>query len=474
MTIDEWERIKNSHSSAIIAPAGHGKTEMITEIVEKTSGKSLLLTHTNAGVDAINKRMAKKGISNEKYKVETIASFCIRWCSAYFNSSDINLNLSPYSQDKNEVKQYYDQYYTGAKQLFQNAWAGNILKITYSRIVVDEYQDCTIKHHEIFKMLENYLPLTVLGDPMQGIFGFADSLVDWNNLGFPIIDIQTYPWRWKKTNPDLGRYLTTVRNQLLPNLSGRKCTIDLSYNPNVCVISPKSFNMYLLLDELKVFNSVIYVTKWENQQIDMCTRLGGLFQNDEKQECPELFKFAQKFDQYQECKLAISALLFIKECATNVTTDLKSYFERLKNNSSDFSRITKHQDIGQLIKKVCLSSSLTDVYNLIYSFKDNTSFKIYRKELYHEMLRSIRYAQEHDDTVFDSAYHVRKDVHLQRRYTQFKYLSSRTLLSKGLEFDCVIIDMKDKLSAKDFYVAMTRAMKKIYVISSSDKICFNK
>ena len=89
------------------------------------------------------------------------------------------------------------------------------------------------------------------------------------------------------------------------------------------------------------------------------------------------------------------------------------------------------------------------------------------------MLRSIRYAQEHNDTVFNSANHVRKDIHLQRRYTQFKYLSSRTLLSKGLEFDCVIIDMKDKLSAKEFYVAMTRAMKKIYVISYTTKISFN-
>ena len=34
----------------------------------------------------------------------------------------------------------------------------------------------------------------------------------------------------------------------------------------------------------------------------------------------------------------------------------------------------------------------------------------------------------------------------------------------------VIIDMQDKLSAKEFYVAMTRAMKKIHVISSSPQI----
>ena len=37
----------------------------------------------------------------------------------------------------------------------------------------------------------------------------------------------------------------------------------------------------------------------------------------------------------------------------------------------------------------------------------------------------------------------------------------KTIVIKGLEFDCVIIDTSDKLSVKDFYVAMTRAKKKI-------------
>ena len=472
MTIEEWERISNSHSSAIIAPAGHGKTEMIADIVDRTSGKSLLLTHTNAGVDALSKRMAKKGINTNKYKVETIASFCIKWCCAYCNTANIDLTLSPYN-GKEETKRYYDQYYVGAKLLFENAWACNILKTTYSRIVVDEYQDCTIKHHEIFRELEKHLPIVVLGDPMQGIFGFTDTLVDWNNLEFPIVDVVTYPWRWKNTNPELGKYLLSVRKQLLPALANKPCKVNLDSNPSVTVISPNGFNMYSILQDLKKYNSVIYVTKWEAQQIDLCTKLGGLFQNDEKQECPELFNYANRFDHSKACELAIQILLFLKVCATNVTKELKSYLDRLKKDNMDFSRISKHKEIGILIEKVCSSSSLNDIYSLIKEFSEINCFKIYRKELYFEMLRSIKYAIEHNTTIYDSANHIRKDVHLQRHYTQFKYLSSRTLLSKGLEFDCVIIDMQNKLSAKDFYVAMTRAMKKIYVISSSKQILFN-
>ena len=44
--------------------------------------------------------------------------------------------------------------------------------------------------------------------------------------------------------------------------------------------------------------------------------------------------------------------------------------------------------------------------------------------------------------------------------------------STARNLDCVIIDMTTPLSAKDFYVAMTRAMKKIYIISETSSFTF--
>ena len=64
MTEAELDKIMQMSSAAIIAPAGHGKTEMIADIVKHADGKQLLLTHTNAGVDAIEKRLQKRKISN--------------------------------------------------------------------------------------------------------------------------------------------------------------------------------------------------------------------------------------------------------------------------------------------------------------------------------------------------------------------------------------------------------------------------
>lgn len=470
MTEQEWNELISNNTAAVIAPAGHGKTEMLSEIVERSSGKLLLLTHTNAGVDAIKKRIKKKNISGSRYNVETIAAFCIKWCNSYCSTCNINKKLSPYV--KEQAKEYYAQFYTGAAMLFSKKWIGAVLKATYSRIIVDEYQDCTLEQHNIMLQLCNHLPLIVLGDPMQGIFSFTGALVDWKKLEYPIIDINTYPWRWEKTNPQLGRYLSDLRNNLIPYSNCTNCKIKIPLAEDVCIISPNDFDMYKLLPQMKDYTSVIYVTKWPQKQMDICSKMGGVFQYDEKQECLELFEYADFFDTLQGSRLTLATLHFIKICATGITTELKSYIEKLKKDDTNFSRIQKHKDIGDKILSVATTSNYNSVYNLICSFEQKHEFKIYRKELYYEMLRSIKYAIEHDSSVLESANHIRKDVHLQKRYSQFKFLSSRTLLSKGLEFDCVIIDTTDKLSVKDFYVAMTRAKKKIYIISSTDEICF--
>lgn len=470
MTEQEWNELTSTNTAAVIAPAGHGKTEMLAEIVERSSGKILLLTHTNAGVDAIKKRLNKKNISSQRYNVETIASFCIKWCNSYCVTCNIDKSLSPLV--KGQANAYYAQFYSGAITLFSKSWIGAVLKATYSRVIVDEYQDCTLELHNIMLRISKHLPLIALGDPLQGIFSFTGPLVDWDNLEYPIVNIQTYPWRWEKTNPQLGAYLSDLRKILLPYSNCPNCKIRIPTNQDVNIVSPDNFDMYKFLPQLKDYESVIYVTKWPSQQLNLCSEMSGIFQYDENQECPELFKFAEYFDTLQGAKLTLATLCFIKICSTGISTELESYIEKLKDGNVDFSRIQKHKDIGEAILSVVTDSNYNSVYSLICCFEQKTEFKIYRKELYYEMLRSIKYAIEHNSTVFEGANHIRKDAHLQKRYSQFKFLSSRTLLSKGLEFDCVIIDTTDKLSVKDFYVAMTRAKKKIFIISQTDEICF--
>lgn len=48
-------------NAAIVAPAGHGKTELIANVAA-LGRRALILTHTHAGVHAIRSRMKRLGI----------------------------------------------------------------------------------------------------------------------------------------------------------------------------------------------------------------------------------------------------------------------------------------------------------------------------------------------------------------------------------------------------------------------------
>lgn len=472
MTEAELDKILQIPSAAIIAPAGHGKTEMIADIVKHSEGKQLLLTHTNAGVDAIEKRLKKRSISKEKYTVTTIAAFCIKWCTSYDNTGNFDKTLSPIN-GREEAKAYYSQLYLGAKNIFETDWAGNVLKATYTGIVVDEYQDCLQEQHEIILAMHKHLPVRVLGDPMQGIFSFAGKLVDWSCLEFPIVDVITKPWRWYKSNPELGEYLMKVREALLPSLNKHQCSLQIdTNNKNVEIVSPTNFTGFSHLNEISKFSSVVYIAKWPQQQLEFCSRMPGIFQYDEKQECDELFKYAKLFDEKAGAELAISVIKFVVECSTGIVKELKSYIEKLKDEDFDFSSLRKHTDFRDILAEAAPDITKETVLKMLIWFSSSSIFKQYRAELLSEMIRSVKYAIDHNMTIFNAANHIRKDMGLQKRYTGFKFLSSRTLLSKGLEFECVIIDMTTPLSAKDFYVAMTRAMKKIYIIADANKFNF--
>ena len=466
MTSRELDDVFSLQTVAIVAPAGHGKTEMIVDMVERASGRQLLLTHTHAGVDALQKRLDRRNISKSKYTISTIAAFCIRWGLSYYNTAKVDLLLSPYNSSSNN---YYTQFYNGAKTIFLHEWPKRVLEASYAGIIVDEYQDCQQIHHEMFQALSRYLPVRVLGDPLQGIFAFSgQKIVDWDNLGFPVIEIDTSPWRWIHTNPALGRYLCNIRKNLLPTLSGRECTISIDCNDSVQIIPPNAFSLYSLRDEFRNYKSVLYITKWEQQQGRFCLQYPGIFQYDEKQDSKELFEHANILSSQSGAGLMQAVIDFEKICATNVMSELKSYYDRLAKNNYSFAKITKKVSFGQLLLDLQKSDRYEIILRILKWFETDTSFKCYRKELHSEMIRSVYYAKEHSISILDAAMRIRRDPTLQKRYQGFKFLSSRTLLSKGLEFDCVIIDMSTPLTAKEFYVAMTRAMKKIYILSSSN------
>ena len=472
MKTEEIALIQSKQNAAIIAPAGHGKTEIITDLVDKLPGKKLVLTHTNAGVDALQQRMNRKNVSKDKYYLSTISSFCMKWCDAYPKTAGVDpaVKMSDY--------EFYSMVHAGAVRIFQNEWARKVIEVTYNCIIVDEYQDCVLAQHQLFVELNKTISVYVLGDPLQAIFGFKEKLVSWKNICFDITPIETYPWRWEKTNPVLGQYLKDVRTQLLPGLDGQ--TVSLPTVPIQDVvqrISTSALHDKSIYRIVEKYDSVLYIAKWESDTIAFSKGTGGFFQHDEKQNLIDLYRYTQLLDKDDGYTRANAIFDFIGECASGVATELMSYENHIKNGDFDFHRISKHPEFGKRMESLYKYHGYNDMMSVFDWIKNEPVFRIHRRELFSEMQRSIRRARDLSIPITQAAQEIRMVPGNQSKYAGFKRLASRTLLSKGLEFDCVIIDLSkvnrngnNRYSSTEMYVAMTRAMKIIYFISDQDSV----
>lgn len=192
---------------------------------------------------------------------------------------------------------FYPMVHAGVVWIFQNEWARRVIGTTYSCVIVDEYQDCNLVQHQIFVELNRSLPVYVLGDPLQAIFGFKEKLVSWKKICFEVIPIKTYPWRWEKTNPVLGQYLNYVRSQLLPGLDGY--CVELLTNPSqesVYRVGTSALHDGSIIRIANQYETVLYIAKWETDTIAFSKGTGGLFQHDETQNLKSLYTVSQLLD----------------------------------------------------------------------------------------------------------------------------------------------------------------------------------
>ena len=200
--------------AVVVAPAGCGKTELIADSVGCSRGRQLILTHTHAGVDSLRRRLNAKGISSCSYKLETIHSFALRYAAAYPSLSKI-----PCKQPR--AKEDYPKVIEAANSLLEETLAKEILCCSYSGLFVDEYQDCTIDQHQLIMKIADILACRIVGDYLQGIFGFGDKrIADWDKDVYPnfnrLSDLNE-PHRWRDKNPELGAWLLEVRESIENN-----------------------------------------------------------------------------------------------------------------------------------------------------------------------------------------------------------------------------------------------------------------
>jgi superfamily I DNA/RNA helicase len=454
----------------LIAPAGYGKTHSIVESLKYTEGRQLILTHTHSGVASIRSKIVKCQLPRGNYQIETIMGYAQKYVEA-FNKRNI--------PSRTNTKLYYDFIISEATRLLSLKPISNILLNSYSGIYVDEYQDCTIEQHELILVLSKILPLRILGDPLQSIFSFdGNPMVDLTNVSqmaaFQINKFElTEPWRWKEKNNQLGLDLKEIRN-----LIDTCQPIDLTKFTSIKLITIKNENdiydvrlpYYKALSVILKDNDLLLIHPETTSVYPRLRLIKGfsfpitlLESIDDKEfyTCALLLDTAKR-DNISRIVYEISLKLFSKTVIHNWFNE-KGDLKNKKNILDQKTSSNIKQGIDMAMNELSYSN-IAKAIRCVFALK---GIRCFRRELYFSIIRSLDYANSESVSVNDAMINHRNLIRQLGRNIKGRCIGT-TLLTKGLEFDSVVILNAHKFKCpKNLYVALTRASKKLTVFSES-------
>ena len=469
-----------NNKSMIIAPAGHGKTHTITSCVKLCNAekKCLILTHTHAGIASIREKMKKEAVEPSKYKLETICGFALEYTNAFhINKDDI--------PDAENGSEYFDCAIKIATKLLQSEVIKSAISASFSHLIVDEYQDCTIKQHHLILAISNILPTHILGDPLQGIFGFRNNpLVDMNSneaMGEFIQNIQELdiPWRWNNNNATaLGQALLSIRSSLINNnpidLNNHSQQIEIVIEPENNYIGQNSIYKQVIWHEINSRSTTSLLLIHPNTTsvdprikfIQQFPPLRLIESIDDK----VYYKYAKLFDEKDGQNLVDAILQLMRHLS--LKSVVNSWFRDnglLKNKQSEGDQNISN-GLRHYINALLQAKSTLHIASIIRKILTLPGNKCYRMELLNDLIKALESSHTNGISVYESIKKDRNVVRQQGRKIFGKCIGT-TLLTKGLEFDVVIVLNAHKFDdPKHLYVAITRACKKLIIISQSSVI----
>ena len=463
MCNEVYQAIAQTSSGFVESPAGCGKTEAIVRTVGMyCNGRQLILTHTHAGVDALRQRFRKHSVPTSKYHIDTIAGWSWGWVRKYPDNADYT--------GSTEIAQW-DDVYAAMSMLLQKDFVKLGVLNSYTGVIVDEYQDCTVPMHQLIVQLKSLLPCRVLGDDLQGIFGFRDDpLIGWcdvtgefaNDLGA----LET-PHRWiKAENEALGRWLLNTRSEFRqehePDYRGspidRRTVTYADLGPllvrlthekqgRICVIGPKARPLASRIET---------------------TLVNKNYRVLEPNELSALRSLIIKLSDGSPTEKADAALYFLTRAHGGLSVNDKTFVEKILRGERQRPR---RADRRLLCEKYTSGTTPLLVFDLLEYIEriSGTSCKLT------ESISALKcIVEEHRDTGTDLKTLYADEIgkrKYQSRSNVYRCIGS-TLLVKGLEFDHSIIlrgpDWQRSWgNHKDLYVALTRGSKTTTLIELS-------
>jgi len=451
----ELDELAAMKVGAVVAPAGHGKTEIIAKVAA-LGRRALILTHTHAGVHAIRNRLKRLGISHHTVAVDTIAGWCMRYANAF-----PGVAKPPDGMPKNGGE--WDQLYRGTILALRVQAVRDVVAASYDKILIDEYQDCHLLQHELAVALSEIVPTLIFGDPMQGIFEFAGATLSWEGQihdTFPFAGSLDTPHRWNGKNPELGAWIAETRAKLMASEP-----IDLAAGPINFRQTDDVFDMGLFfdgIDEREGTQAAIHCRKGICYQLARAS--SGGFQAIEEMAAGRLQRFALAWDSSADNARRLAAVKsLIEECV---------HKKQAKGGDApdpeDEAISTEMNAIAKTLGDGNGAASLRKLFGLA---RKRPRWKIFRGEIWRDAERAIAELESgRCETMAEAAANIRQRMTNSGRRLPLRTVSTPLLL-KGLEFDHVMIPnaahfaSEDTAQAKLFYVAISRATRSLTIAS---------
>lgn len=452
------------------APAGCGKTELIVSALRRQSGLKpvLVLTHTNAGVAALRHRLQRHKVPQDRYRLSTIDGWSLRILKTFPARSGIALA----HLDLENARQDYPAIKKAIARLLAGQHLDEVLFASYSRVIVDEYQDCDPDQHAVVCHLATILPTVVLGDPMQEIFNWRGHHPDWDEdvVGtFPLVAELSRPWRWENAGAhELGAWLLDARRTL--KAGGR---IDLKTSP------PAVSWVHLDGEDDHEKQRLACLTRSPRAGGEVLIMTGGVqkeLQRKLAKQTPgavtvEAVDLTDVTDFARDVALVApgdleAALDFAFAVMTGVDREgiavrvatIAAGRYRAAPEAHELAAI-RYRDVGDAASLIALFAALEAAQGA----------RTFRPEILRACIKALR-SSGPDVSFLEAAKRIREQQRVLGRLLPPKAVGSPLLL-KGLEGDvAVILDASDfdrdaAKNRKNLYVAMTRGSRKLVVCS---------
>lgn len=358
-----------------------------------------------------------------------------------------------------------------ATKLLTDGHINDILAASYARLIVDEYQDCSVRQHALVAWAAQTLPTCVLGDPLQAIFGFGgDQLARWTEdvcAYFPIAGELTTPWRWINAEAEpLGQWLLEVRSKLLS-----RQPIDLRLAPAAVswveldgtqqdhqkrlsaarVRPPDGIGCVLIIADSK---------SPDGQRAFASQTPGAIVV--EAVDLKDLVAFARSFNIS-----APDALERLTQFAQSVMTNVgaANLIQRVQSLSRGTAR-NPPTDVERFALSFFQAPSHSTAVDLLVEIsKEAAGVRTHRPAVLRACNKAFQLCDgEKDMSFLDAAIRMREQNRLIGRPLPKRAVGS-TLLLKGLEAEVAVVLNGCDLDARNLYVAMTRGSKALIICS---------